>query len=232
MPIYNFTHRNKNVEVELDFYNNEVQWFLRYYDGDGLLNEYRIIGYPNVVGQQIEVTFSFSLKRPSNNAVLKSHQDSYYESNLEAFYRMKIGDFEYGHFAGIQAMNGLIARLPVFDSNKDQATTGYRIFDQFGQFYQPVVFDLAIDSETFTQEEGQEVNNSDGLVTVNVLDGVGPYEYQLEQGETVLTPFQSELAIFDNLSAGQYKLSVRDAAGTVRYRMVEIRREFFEELPV
>lgn len=230
MALYNFTHRGKNVNVEIDFYDNKIQWYLRYYDGDGLLNEYQIVGYPNVPGEQIIVTYCFKLIRPSNGEILKTSQSEYYEPNLEAFYRMKTGEIEYGHFAGLQTINGLIARLPVFDSSKESPATGYRIFNQFGQFYQPVVFDLAIENETFTLVEGEDVSNNDGMITVSVVDGVAPYQYQLNIGSEIHTAYQTE-NVFANLSAGEYTVFVMDAAGTVRYTSVEVRREFFEEIP-
>lgn len=231
MAAYNFTHRGKNVSVEIDFYDNRVQWYLRFYDNDGLLNEFQVIGYPNVPGEQIEVTYCFNLIRPSNGETLKSYQDTYYEPNLEAFYRMQLpAGVEYGQFAGLQVINGLVARLPVFDSSKDKAATGYRIFNQLGQFYQPIVFDVNIEHETFTLSEGEEVNSADGQLTVSVVDGIAPYEYQLEKAGQILTAYQVE-NIFSNLSADLYTVSVRDAAGTIRYAQVEIRREFFEEIP-
>lgn len=230
MPSYQFSHRGKTVNVEIDFYDNNVQWYLRYYSADGLLNEYQVIGYPNVVGEQIEVTFCYKLIRPSNGEVLKSRQDSYYEPNLEAFYRMKIGDNEYGHFAGLQATNGLIARLAEFDSSKQTPATGYRIFNQLGQFYQPVVFDVAYQAETFSQQNGENIYNQDGSVTVSVVDGIAPFEYRLDLATDPDTPVVDwqESAVFSELSSEDYRLSVRDAAGTVRFQQVSIQLEYFE----
>ncbi|SNR86953.1 T9SS type B sorting domain-containing protein, partial [Flavobacterium sp. ov086] len=53
--------------------------------------------------------------------------------------------------------------------------------------------------------------DSNGTITVNVTSGTGPYEYQLEQGATILVPFQGS-SQFKNLLAGNnYVVRVKDA---------------------
>lgn len=60
-----------------------------------------------------------------------------------------------------------------------------------------------------TVEENENCNLSNGNITIETSDGMGPFQYSLNDG-----PIQSS-PLFENLSAGNYNIQVTDANGCV-----------------
>ena len=214
--INTFNYKGTSVSVEIDFYDQAPQWKRWYTDQYNLKNEYSIVGYPNVWGNQISVTYAYQLIRPFDQQLLQSYQDTYYESNLEAFYRMKLpASMEYGHFAGLQAMNGLLARLPVFGGSKERSQEGLRIFRADGSVYQPVTFDVAVVQPSYDETLVDPAYN--GEISIQVTDGIPPFSYQLNEGAV-----QSDNH-FTQLPAGSHKVQVMDSAGSIRYCQITLQ---------
>ena len=213
--IEQFTYRGRAINVEIDFNHDEPNWRVWYHDEDNLVNEYRIVGYPNVEGGKISVTYAYLLKRLPDSEVLKSYQDTYYEPNLEAFYRMKLpGNMEYGHFAGLQTVNGLLARLAVFGGNKENPGEGLRIFKADGSFYQPVTFDLDVVQPSYDETVLDPVYN--GEIIITPMDGVPPFTYQLNKGAIQSNNY------FSGLHAATHKVQVMDSLGNIRFRNITL----------
>jgi hypothetical protein len=218
---HTFNYRGQVVNVEVDFRNGTPNWLLWYEDQHSLRNEYRIVGYPNVVGNQISVTYAYCLVRTSNQQVIQSYQDTYYEKNLEAFYRMKLpADMEYGHFAGLQTINGLVARLPVFGGTKEQPEEGIRIFKADGSFYQPITFDVEIVNPHY--EEGLPESVGNGEITLHPIDGVPPFQYEINAAG-----LQSSNT-FSGLTSGLHQVRVTDSLGHYRQRSIFLKNTFNE----
>ncbi|WKN31353.1 SprB repeat-containing protein [Porifericola rhodea] len=216
-----------DVHVYADFVDDETDWRIEYLDADGLLNRYKIKGYPIPFNKKIKVSYSYALTRPSNGEVLKSYADAYDEPNVATFYHTFLpSTVSYGYFAAFQSLNGLCARLPELAGNKADPHQGYRPFNRVGEFVQPVQFSTEITDETQTTQEveGQQqlIANRDGTITVTVINGVGPYEYKLDNNS------YQQNNVFENLSARDYTIYVRDSAGTERFAQVSVRLQDLE----
>ncbi|MDF9795387.1 hypothetical protein OKW21_000650 [Catalinimonas alkaloidigena] len=216
-----------DVHVYADFVDDETDWRIEYLDADGLLNRYKIKGYPIPFNKKIKVSYSYALIRPSNGEVLKSFADAYDEPNVSTFYHTVLPQsVSYGYFAAFQSLNGLCARLPELAGNNQCPHKGYRPFNTVGEFVQPVQFRTEITDETQSnlEVEGQQqlVANSDGNITVTVINGVGPYEYKLNDN------IYQSTNVFDNLAAGDYTIYVRDSVGTERYAQLTVKLQDFE----
>ncbi|MDF9799788.1 hypothetical protein OKW21_005051 [Catalinimonas alkaloidigena] len=216
-----------DVNVFADFVDDETDWRIEYLDADGLLNRYKIKGYPIPFNKRIKVSYSYALIRLSNGEVLKSYADAYDEPNVSTFYHTVLpSTVSYGYFAAFQSLNGLCARLPELAGNNQHPHKGYRPFNMVGEFVQPVQFSTEITNETqsYQEIEGQQqlVANRDGTISVTVINGVGPYEYKLDDNS-----YQSN-DVFENLTAGDYTIYVRDNVGTERYAQLTVKLQDLE----
>ena len=214
-----FQFRGKTVDVYTDFNGQQKDWRVQFADADGLINEYEITGYPYPVGQKIQVDYTFRLVRPSNNQVLESYQDSYYEANLAGFYNAILPpSVSYGFFAAYQSINGLIARLPEFEGSKESPASGYRVFRADGTFYQPVTFDVNITQPDYDDQAATPAPN--GQISITPVDGVGPFQYSLNGGALQAT------GTFTDLALGSYTVRVEDSEGTYREEVVDLVNQY------
>jgi hypothetical protein len=220
-----FQFRGKTVEVYTDYIDtpggvdDRKDWRIRYTDTDGLIIQYTIVGYPTDMPPQIQVNYTKQIIRPSNGQVQHSSKAAYYEKNLALFYKATIpATMWYGTWAAIQAVNGLIARLPEFEGNPEFPDQGYRVFKSDGTFYQPVTFDVNITQPDYDDQAATPAPN--GQISITPVDGVGPFQYSLDGGP------QQATGTFSDLAPGSYTLRVEDSGGTYRERVVQLANQF------
>ena len=109
---------------------------------------------------------------------------------------------------------------------------GVRCFADNGEFYQPITFDSVTVHETATYnphysleyiednggatsglENVDDFTNADGQITINVVDGEGPYTYSVFDGNDFVVNSDN---VFDSLIGNIYLIKVegKNAAGT------------------
>jgi len=125
---------------------------------------------------------------------------------------------EHSHWSGINAVNGLIARLDVFGGNKQTPANGIRVFRADGSVYQPVTFDSAITQPDYDESAVTPAPN--GEITLTAVDGVGPFQYSLDGGALQAS------GTFTDLAPGTYTVRVEDSEGTYREQQISLVNQF------
>lgn len=214
-----------------DYLLSYADWdaFIRYVDDDGLIIEYRLIGWPQLEKDAILVNYVRIIRRP-NGEVLQAGLQQYYREVKERdlFFRAVV-PIPMGEFGYKQAINGLCRRLAEFDGNPAQG--GHMVYDFAGNLVQPIVFELQTTAEQFQTNVDPATNQliyqgqGDASIHVEVVNGIGPFSYSLD-GQN----WQAENS-FTNLSAGTYTVYVGDSqqfhghnglSGHMRFQQVNI----------
>ena len=134
-----------------------------------------------------------------------------------------------------QAINGLTRRLETFEGHP-QFQTGHRIYNFVGNALQPVTFTITDIVQTTNGEDN-------GSFVLDVLDGIGPFEYVLvtqQEANQNLSPtggygidtYQfvaiTDPVTVEDLAAGQYVVFVKDSTGEFHFKSIVIESESTE----
>jgi len=200
-----FDYKNLTVEVTVDIDHRCVQ----YENADGIIIKYSIDRFvPDLSNKKIYVGYVREMIGKASGQIIRADKYEYIEPNYTPFYHV-VPPISIGEFSSKSILNGLIRRLPEFGGSLKEPGVIVCFKMPDGTFFQPVV----LDEPTVTNAtEGQ----SDGSITVNVSDGVAPYQYQLDGG--TLQPSNE----FTGLAEGTYTIRVEDAEGNWREQTVTV----------
>lgn len=206
----NFQYKDLSVDVTVDIDNRKLE----YEDSDGIKIVYEIDKFePDLGNKKIYVGYVRKEIGQTSGRIIRTDRSEYTEPNYSPFYNV-IPLISIGEFSSKSIMNGLIRRLPEFGGSTANpgALVVFNMNDGSGDFFQPVV----LNSATVTNAtEG----NSDGTISVNVANGVGPYTYQLDEEAGQAS---NE---FTDLAAGSYTIRVEDGEGNWREQSVTVEEQ-------
>ena len=175
-----------DLHIHIQRNKTYVQWI----DADGLTNNFRMLNYPQLPENGIEVEFVWQIRRPSGE-LLQSGDYNYLERQ-EKLYTMEMARIPRLEDGLKAAINGLFRRRVEFGGS--EAQTGPSVFLLDGSIMTPIVFEVNVIDE---------VEGDDGKIEVNVQQGDAPYEYSLDR-----VSWQNE-PLFENLGPGAYSVLVR-----------------------
>jgi hypothetical protein len=225
MRTYHYDYRGKSITVEIALLNRRTHWLLYYTDDHSFEHRYQIKGYPVPADGVIQVPYVYTKTFVPTQEVMQVKTGSYVERRIDLFYHMPLptNGMARGDWDAMLMLNGLVAHAEELGGKPDNPAKGPLLFWPDGSFRQPVVVDILLGSETFTEvvdnQSGEtlQVPNQDGSVTVSKVNGEGALSYSLDMGNTWQTD-----GLFNNLSAGHYTLLVEDQQGTRREEEIEV----------
>lgn len=214
-----FQFRNlTNIIVETEFPN----CYISFVDEDGLINEYRIKGFPNLLQTHIEVTYNKILKRPNGEIIKTETNLVYREYEWQGFAYVTNLGISFLKFGYTQAINGLTRRLAIFEGDMEKQG-GYQVYGLDGLIIQPVVMDIINVAEETVLEDpanpGTYLGQEDGSLEVSVVNGVAPFRYKIGEGAW------QDSSVFSGLAAGTYTVTCEDSLGTQRFTEVIVPQE-------
>lgn len=205
---HDFSFRDM-TDVQANVQRNNT--FLSFTMADGMRSVYRLKGFPQLPVQGIEVVFSVEKYQPDGQLLdmrkdLREYVYEEPEDMVEFFatYPAPHGSMVFGYQ---QALNGLTQRLPQFEGHP-KYQGGHRLYNLNGTPVQPVTFDVSVINES-------SENVGDGAIELTEMDGVSPFEYSFDAGQTYTAG-----NTLQNVAAGDYTVAVRDSLGVLHAQTI------------